>query len=531
MSTPQQRLAGLAPDLAHQATLIGNALQQGRLDEAERGAIAALARAPQHPEILRLFGMVALRRGRSQAAVEALRQALAQRPDDAMICNELGGAYERVRDYAQAREMFQRACALDPQLAACWYNLGRRLTADGDIGAAIPALQRTVDLQPHHVNARSKLADILRTQGRFAEATAQFRGILQANPRTGSAWWSLAMLKPMPLTAADISTMQSLLRQTDVAGHDRVAIQFALAMAYEHAGDFAAAFHAMQAGHGLASKGEPYQAAEFSSHLQDILDAFSPPPRPAEPQQGREVIFIASLPRSGSTLTEQILASHSQVEGTSELHDLGQVIMEECTRLQQPFTAWARSHTPTQWHALGQKYLARTQHWRQQRPMITDKMPANWMYVGAILAMLPQARVVICRRDPLETCLGCYRYIFMQHPYTHTLADLASHWRDFDRAVRYWQAAYPDRVRVQVYEDLVADADVQIGELLAFCGLPFEPQCLNFHATERSVNTPSAAQVREPLRRDTARAAKYGALLDPLREALDMPAWRADAAL
>jgi len=136
---------------------------------------------------------------------------------------------------------------------------------------------------------------------------------------------------------------------------------------------------------------------------------------------------------------------------------------------------------------------------------------------------LPEARVVICRRDPLETCFACYRYMFTQHAYTHDLADLASHWREFDRAVRHWSALYPDRVRVQVYEELVADPETQIRELLAFCGLPFEEACLNFHATERRVTTPSAAQVREPLRRDTARADKYGSLLDPLRAALDMP--------
>ena len=526
MATPIQRMAGLPADLVRQAAAIASALQQGRVDDAERGAIAALARAPQHPEILRLFGMIQFRRGRLQEAVDTLQQAFEMLPHDAMICNELGGAYERVRDYQRARAMFQRACELDPQLASCWFNLGRRLRVDGEMAAATDALRRVVALRPEHVNARAMLADILRTQGQFADAAIQFRGIIAADSRTGSAWWSLAMLKPMPLTSADIATMQELLRRTDVGGHDRIAIQFALALAQEHAGNFSAAFAALQAGHALAAQGEPYDAAEFGGHLQRILDAFSPAPAPAQPAQGGEVIFIASLPRSGSTLTEQIFASHSQVEGTSELHDLGQVIMGECERLQQPFTDWARSHTSEQWHALGQKYLARTAQWRRQRPVFTDKMPANWMYVGAILAMLPEARVVICRRDPLETCLGCYRYIFMQHPYTHKLADLASHWRDFDRAAKHWQDAYPDRVRVQVYEDLVADPDGQIRELLAFCGLPFEEACLHFHATERSVNTPSAAQVREPLRRDTARAAKYGALLDPLRSALGLPALR-----
>jgi len=522
MLTPQQRLAGLSPKLQERVRAIELALRQQRLADAERDVIAALASAPPHAQILLLSGVIQRRRGQFQAAVDTLSQALTLRPEDAVICHELGGAYEGVRDYKRARAMLQRACELDPQLATCWFNLGRRLIADGETQAAIPVLQRAVELK-QHINARTMLADTLRTQGRFAEAAAQLRAIVEENPRAGSAWWNLAMLKPMPLTAADRATMQKLLAGAEVTGHDRVAINFALAMAREHAGDFSGAFAAMRTGHALAARGEPYRAAEFSNHLQRILDTFATPPRAAEPAQGDPAIFITSMPRSGSTLTEQILASHSQVEGTSELHDLGQVIMDECDRLQQPFTDWARTHTPEQWHALGSKYLARTRRWRERRPRFTDKMPANWMYVGAILAMLPDARVVICRRDPLETCFACYRYMFTQHAYTHDLADLASHWREFDRAVRHWSALYPDRVRVQVYEELVADPETQIRELLAFCGLPFEEACLNFHATERRVTTPSAAQVREPLRRDTARADKYGSLLDPLRAALDMP--------
>jgi hypothetical protein len=155
-------------------------------------------------------------------------------------------------------------------------------------------------------------------------------------------------------------------------------------------------------------------------------------------------------------------------------------------------------------------------------------MPGNWLYVGAILAMLPQARVVICRRDPLETCFGCYRYLFHQHAYTHDFSDLATVWKSFDSACQSWKERYPAQVRVQSYEDLVADPETQIRQLLGFCNLPFEQACLNFHATQRRVATPSAAQVREPLRSDTARAAKYGALLDPLRTVLGMPAFRAD---
>jgi tetratricopeptide (TPR) repeat protein len=519
-------MAGLPTGVAQRAAAIEQALRQQRLEDAGKDIVAALALAPQHPEILRLFGVIQFRRGHFDAAIATLLQAREQRPDDPMIHNALGGAYEKMGDPINAREALRRACELAPEVGGFWFNYARCLFADGATTQTLAALERAVVLQPQHLNARAMLANILRDEGRLAEAAMQFRSVVAANPAAGQAWWSLAMLRPMPLDAADIATLRQILRRSDVPDSDRIAITFALAMALEHAGDFGAAFAAMNAGHALAARHEPYDAPQFSKQVGDILEAFPPSVRPANAGQGEEVIFIASLPRSGSTLTEQILGTHSQVEGTNELHDLGAVLMGECDRLRRPFTDWARSHTPEQWQALGQAYLARTQRWRQRRPRFTDKMPANWMYVGAILAMLPNARVVICRRDPLETCLGCYRYVFARHPYTHDFADLASHWRDFDRAVGHWKALYPQRVREQVYEELLADPEGQIRALLDFCGLPFETACLNFHENRRAVSTLSAAQVREPLRRDTARANNYGALLDPLRQQLGLPPFR-----
>ncbi len=522
MLTSQQRIAGLTPDQVQKIRAVELALRQRQLDDAERNLAALMTRSP-HPEILRLHGALHARRGRMQVAIDVLQQALTLRPDDALIHNELGGAYERAGESAPALAAFRRASELSPQMPAALINLARLQQSNGESAAAIAALRRAIGLQGDNVRSRAALADILRQQGNFAAAIAEYRGILAIDARSGSAWWNLAQLKPMPLTAGDCATMRDVLSRSDVADADRIAIHFALAMEQEYAGDFAAAFADMRTGHTLAAKTEPYDATEFSAQLDAILRAFSPAPVPAEPSQGDEIVFIASLPRSGSTLTEQILASHSQIEGSSELHDLGEVLMAECARLRRPFTDWVLTHTPQQWHALGQEYLARTQRWRTRRPRMTDKMPANWMYVGAILAMLPNARVVICRRDPLETCLACYRYIFARHPYTHDFAALAAHWRDFDRAALQWQQQYPDRVRVQVYEELVGDPETQIRALLDFCRLPFEETCLNFHATARDVNTPSAAQVREPLRKDTARSDKYGALLDPLRKALGMP--------
>ena len=520
MLTPQQRLAGLSPETAGRVAAIAQAQQRGDLESAERHLDAVLAAAPQHPEVLRVCGVVRSARGRHAEAIEALLRALALRPDDAMIHNALGGAYERIGDGARARAALRRACELGPEIAPCWFNYGYRLYVDGDFDAAVAALRRAVALAPRHLQARTLLADALNAEGESAQAVAAYRGIIAVSPQDAAqAWWSLATLRPLPLDANDVAVLRRLLDATDLSDSDRVTISFALAIALEARGDYAGAFATMQAAHALARRGEPYDAAAFSRSVDATLNAF-PAAACADVEAGGEVIFIVSMPRSGSTLVEQILAAHSRVHGAAELNDLPQVILQECNRRGTELPQWARTHTAQDWRRLGRQYLERTARWRTRRPRHTDKLPGNWLYVGAIFAMLPNARVVVVRRDPLETCLGCYRYMFRRHPYTHDFADLARRWHDFDRAVRHWQALYPERVRVQGYEDLLADPDGQIRALLAFCDLPFEDGCLAFHAAARRVTTPSAAQVREPLRRDTARTQAYGALLDPLRDAL-----------
>jgi tetratricopeptide (TPR) repeat protein len=529
MLTMQQRLSGLPPALVPQIADLAQSINRGHLDAAEQALAPAVAQAPAHPEVLRLSGMLRLAQGRAAEAVALLADAAGQRPDDASIHYTLALACEAVHDPPRALTAMRRACATGPQLADCWYGLGRILFDAGQPQPGIDALQRAVDLAPRHANARTLLATILNLDGHADAAQAQYREIIAQRPDSGAAWWGLATLKPMPLDAGDIARMSTALQSPALAETDRIALLFALGLAQEAQGEYAPALACLQQAHALARRRDPWDANQFAARVDGILDAFATPPAGARSGSGREAIFIVSLPRSGSTLTEQILASHSQVQGTRELIDLPLLIKAESARLRQPFPQWTTTCTDAQWDDLGQRYLARTARWREQRPRFTDKMPGNWLYVGAILAMLPDARVVIVRRDPLETCFGCYRYHFNQHGYTHDFGDLATAWRGFDRAAKRWKELYPGRVREQVYEDLIADPENQIRELLDFCDLPFEENCLNFHATERHVATPSAAQVRQPLRRDTARTAQYGALLDPLRTALGLPRFAANA--
>jgi hypothetical protein len=293
-------------------------------------------------------------------------------------------------------------------------------------------------------------------------------------------------------------------------------------------GHYDEAMGELKRAHAIARLRRHWNASSFSAGISAINAAFTPPPASAiAPKLGHEVVFIVGLPRSGTTLVEQILASHSQVEGAGELPDIPLVLADESRRRNKPFPRWIPDMQRADWQRLGERYLERTAHWRAQRPRFTDKMPSNWMYVGAIRAMLPGARIIICRRDPLETCFSCYRQHMAGNDYTRTPEDLAAFWHDFDRSATHWFDLHPKYVYQHDYESLQTDPEHGIHQLLDFCELPFEPACLKFHETNREVRSPSATQVRQPLRTDTARAHDYAALLDPLRRALGLPLFKA----
>ncbi len=522
MLTRQQRLAGLTPELASHTVAAAKILQAGRLKEADGATQSLLERVPQHPELLRLLGTIRLMQQRHDEAAEALTESLRIRPQDVHALRALSRVYEAQQDLFNALGAARRACELAEDDPLSWFSLGRLLYRMGDLDPAEAALRRALASSPGLVQAQVMLANIANANGHPGEAEKEFRRILDVHPALGTAWWSLALLKPDVFGAGDIERMRGQLDQQGLGASDRVAIGFALAHALEHAGDYDAAFAALRESNDLARREYNWNVDEFRNRQEALRRVFDSGTAMADRDQGEEVIFIVGMPRSGTTLIEQILASHSQVQGTTELQDALQVIMEESNRVQRPFPEWVNSHSAAEWTALGERYLALTERWRRDRPRFTDKAPGNWHYLGAILAMLPRTRVVVIRRDPLETCLSCYRHQLAGHPYTYDLGHLASFWREFDETTRIWKQRHPQNVREQSYEALQSDPEGQIRELLEFCDLPFESGCQEFHRNTRRVTTVSAGQVRKPIRADTAIANKYGASLDPLRTALGL---------
>lgn len=521
------RLQGLSPQAAQQLMAAAQAIESGGSELAAARLAPLLAAYPDHPEVLRLHAGIQNLRGNYTNAIATMKRAIALRPQDPLYFNTLGAIMGQASEFDGAIAALRHACTLQPDLAIAWFNLGVMLTRCMRRAEAMEALRRALALDPDYMPARALLGDMLRVENRPDEATAEYRRVIAEHPWSGMAWWGLADLKTTSFAAGDVEQMRQALRDSRAQDSDRIATGLALAKALDDAGRYAEAMDALAEAHAIARRRRAWSARAFSSGTSMILDAFTPPPMPSpDPEAGAGVIFITGLPRSGSTLVEQILSSHSKVEGAGELPDLPMTLTEESDLRKQPYPTWVKDMHPEDWQRLGNRYLQRTRRWHESRPCFTDKLPANWYYIGAIRAMLPAAKIICCRRDPLETCFSCYRQHLDNNEYARTFGDLAEYWRDFDRSVHHWFSLHPSHVHEHVYEDLIAEPEATIRALLAFCGLPFEENCLRFYENKRAVNTPSAMQVRQQLRSDTARAMRYGALLDPLRSALGLPSFQ-----
>ena len=515
---------GLSASASRRLIAATQALSLGRVVDAEQRLHGLIAVYPNHPEVLRMWAGLQSLRGDFYGALAIMERAIAMRPNDAAYWSSFGSALIEAARYDEAIDALRHACELDPQYTTAWYNLGLAYIRCMRVDEASVALRRAVSQAPElEVNARVILGNMFRAEGRNDEAIAEYRATIKQQAHAGNAWWGLAEIKTQRFADQDLDDLRVAMRNPGASEDDRSAMGFTLAKALDDRGRYADSLAALAEAHARVRARKRWDSAVYSAHIDAILKAFTPQPPGAVEPLGHEAIFITSMPRSGSTLTEQVFASHSLVDGGGEVADLPSVLMEESKRLSKPFPDFVAALAPGDWERMGRSYLERTARWRTGRARFTDKMPSNWHYVGAIRAMLPGARIIVVRRDPLETCLSCYRQRLANSEYTRTFDDLAAAWRDFDRTVKYWLMLHPARVCESIYEEFVVDPEARIRALLEFCDLPYEPACLEFHKSERKVHTPSATQVREPLRRDTARTHRYGALLDPLRAALGMP--------
>jgi Tfp pilus assembly protein PilF len=483
----------------------------------------ALVIAPDNTEAHRLMGIAALMTQKRDKAVTHLRQALKNKRDDAGVNMTLGSVLVETGEMAEGLACLERTCELAPGHATAWCNFGIGLELDKRWGSARDAFRRAVELDPEFIKARIKLALMEMRLGEAKRAVDLLRGSLRRQPDCADAWMVLGNLKTELFTRDDVGALRRLLRRSDMADSARIKLSFTLAKALEDQSDYADAFDVVREANALKRKQLYWSREEECDRVRAISKAFAKPVEGVQDDTafGHEIIFIAHLPRAGSTLTEQILASHPDVQSGDETQILPDILDEESERRGKHFPSWVDEATAADWRRLGACYMERTRPLRKGSPRFTDKTPNNWAFVGAIFAMLPGARVVNARRDPLETCFACYRQMFAGGcHYTYDLDDMVAYYAGYDRLSAQWRALFAERYFESHYEALQADLEQHVRRLLDFCDLSFDAACLEFHKTQRTVQTISAAQVREPLRRDTARSALYGICLNPLRDKL-----------
>lgn len=514
-------LRGLKPADVQQLARATQALQAGDRMYAAVLLLDLARSAPDHPEVLRLRAVCRAGDDDWEGATQDLARALAQRPEDFDLRSQLAAAQEHAHDHAAVVATLREGEA-HATTSADWLALSFEHDNAGEPAAAYGAVQRAVELDPAAPLARLQRARCATALGHGDAAAADCRHLIARGELVAHAWFTLADLKVVPMTADELAQLEAKAAAppATMPAEERLFLRFALGHALEGAGRHADAFRVLCAANDAARASRPWDAAAFARHVDAIRAAFASAPPAPQDGPGREVIFLVGLPRSGTTLVEQILASHSQVEGASELPYLPQLLDAESRRRGKPFPAWVADASDADWRRLGDAYLRASARWRTTKPIATDKLPENWLYAGAVMRMLPGARIIDCRRDPVETAWSCYKQLFgpgMVH-FTYSFDGLAAYWRAYEALARFWAERYPGRFVVQRYEDLVADPNAGIQALLAACGLDFEPACLRFHETPRAIRTPSALQVRQPMRAASTPAQRYGPLLDPLRD-------------
>lgn len=455
---------------------------------------------------VRLIADVALRRGQFAAAVRLLTDAVAIAPDFAPARFALALALHRLdrgTEAAAALIPARQAHPDSPLLLALHGAIQQQL---GDVGGAVESYETVLRVTPDDAEAWHAYGHALRALGRQKEAVAAYRQTVALAPERGEAWWSLANLKTVRLEASDLAQMQHAAANPGIAPEDRAYLDFALGKALEDERRYAEAFDHYARGNAVRKRLEPHDAAAHHRFVIGSIAGFDAALFARHATTGCTEpgpIFVVGMPRSGSTLVEQILASHSEIEGLSELPTLTALARGLATANPE-YPESVGGIDPATLTELGRAYLDDSRVYRTtDRPLFVDKFPGNFLHAGLIHLMMPNARIIDVRRDARACCFSLFKQAFARgQAYSYDLGDLAHYYRDYVALMAHFDAVLPGRVHRVHYEQLVEDPERQIGRMLAYCGLALEPQCLRFFETERVVRTPSSEQVRQPIFRD-----------------------------
>jgi len=506
------------------------ALYENRIPQAEALLREHLKQFPTDVAAIRMLAEVAGRLGRNQDAEHLLERCLELAPSFDAARHNYALILNRQNKPAAALQHLEQLLGREPRNPA-YRNLKAVLLARiGDYRESIDIYASLLEGHPGHGKIWMSYGHALGTAGREADSVAAYRRCIALLPGCGEAYWSLANLKTFRFARAELQAMREQLAGTALGEEDRYHFHFALGKALEDDGDYAASFSHYELGNELRRKRLAYDPAQTTALVSRSKSLFTTEffaERSHWGAQAADPIFIVGLPRAGSTLIEQILASHSLVEGTMELPHIVNLARRLSGR-QSPSEVSQYPDVLAQMSAdslreLGEQYLEETRiHRHLGKPFFIDKMPNNFLHLGLIRLMLPQARIIDARRHPMACCFSGFKQHFARgQAFSFSLADIGLYYRDYVELMAHYDAVMPGRVHRVNYEAMVMDTDAEVRRLLAYCGLPFEDSCLRFHENERAVRTASAQQVRQPIfRSGVDQWRHYEPWLAPLKTAL-----------
>jgi tetratricopeptide (TPR) repeat protein len=505
----------------------GAALAANRIPEAEALLRERLTHAPTDVAAMRMLAELAARLGRYEDAEQLLARCLALAPGFRAARQHHALVLYRVNKPTEALAEVEMLLRLDPRNPS-YRNLHAVVLCR--IGDFVPALAIYADLLRQHPTATKiwlSYGHALKTAGRQDEAIAAYRRCIALEPAFGEAWWSLANLKTFRFDANDLALMRRQLENTALATDHRLHLDFALGKALEDAEAYADSFAHYAEGNRLRRGMIDYKADDNAARMRKVRRTYTRPffaERAGSGCDAADPIFIVGMPRAGSTLIEQILSSHSAVEGTTELPEI--ISMTRDLRRQvddQPYHDALAALDRDALRALGEQYIERTRiHRKTDAPRFIDKMPNNFAHIGLIQLALPNAKIIDARRHPVACCFSNFKQHFARgQAFSYGLDDIGRYYRDYVELMAHFDDVLPGRVHRVIYERMVEDTEAEVRRLLDYCGLPFEAQCLRFYENDRPVRTASSEQVRQPIYRDGVDQWRhYEPWLDPLKAAL-----------
>lgn len=505
-----------------------NLEKEEKFAEAEQIYRQILTRHPDNVTAMRLWARIGIRQKRYEDAEVLLAQAVEVAPDFNQAWADLVTVQYEQQKLDEAAESAKRLIRLDPRVANGYLLLASAYASAGRHEDALQAFDHALAIAPKHVGALCGKGNVCRTVGDRAGAIAAFQGSIAANPLHAEAYWNLANLKTFRFEDVELDGMLTLVGDPRIPPEGQVQLHNALGLAFEARGDYDRAFECIDRGNKLRREREFYDRVENEEMVDTTVEVFTKAFLDANAGHGdpdSAPVFIVGLPRSGSTLIEQILASHSMVDGTHELRDLGMTVKSD-PRLGRRSPRYPGSLVdidPEKLGKLGGEYIRRTRRYRGDRPFFTDKNPNNFVHVGLLHLILPNARIIDARRHPLDSCLGSYKQLFAQgQPFSYDLVELGEYYLEYHRLMNHWHDVLPGKVLDVQYEEVVADLEGQVRRILDYCRLPWEDACLRFHDTDRPVKSASSEQVRQPIYSTSVNTwRRYERHLGPLIEVLE----------